>query len=456
MGATQSVDKISLKVMVDKKRDRVIYAEAGKDFVDVLLSFLTLPLGTISRLVAKESNIEAVKFGSISSLYKSVEDLDQKYLWNQTCKEMLLNPRNSMEGYCRKLRLNIDDTEPLKYFYCENLECNSSVKEGKNRLSLFRNQKCGCGKVLISAAVRWSLENGFAKENSTFIISDDLYVMPNVVDILKLSLVTKTPLTDFFFKKSPFPLEFKQRNQSEFRIREVKSDKVGQMSVKVVRRKSTGEFLFVEAGEDFIDFVFSFLTFPLGGVSHMLEGFSSLNCIDSLYKSVSKLSPDTYLISQEVKEKLSKPLIAAQFELSNQILPIHAVSLPVYYYNYYRSSLSKSRFHEVSTTTAAAITTCKGNNVPLNLVDPKFSSSKSSNSGEYMKGPSIYMVTDDLVVSPISSFNAISHLNSLNVPLSDVEERLVTIGPKEGLCILKASLTSTSALTNGLNQFDSH
>jgi hypothetical protein len=180
MGATQSVDKISLKVMVDKKRDEVIYAEAGKDFVDVLLSFLTLPLGTIARLVAKESNIEAVKFGSINSLYKSVKDLDQKYLWNQTCKEMLLNPRNSMEGYCRKLRLNIDDTEPLKYFYCENLECNSSVKEGKNRLSLFRNQKCGCGKVLISAAVRWSLENGFAKENSTFIISDDLYVMPNV------------------------------------------------------------------------------------------------------------------------------------------------------------------------------------------------------------------------------------------------------------------------------------
>jgi hypothetical protein len=238
-------------------------------------------------------------------------------------------------------------------------------------------------------------------------------------------------LTDFVFKKSPFPLEYIQREQSEFRIREVKSDKVGQMSVKVVRRKSTGEILFVEAREDFIDFVFSFLTFPLGGVSHMLEGFSSLNCIDSLYKSVSKLSPDIYLMSQEVKEKLSKPLIAAQFQLSNQILPIRAVSLPVYYYNFYHSCLSKSRFHEVSRTTTFISTTCKFNNVPLNLVDPKFSSSKSSNSGEYMKGPSIYMVTDDLVVSPISSFNAISHLNSLNVPLSDVEQRLVTIGPKE-------------------------
>ncbi|GAU30288.1 hypothetical protein TSUD_385090 [Trifolium subterraneum] len=392
---------------------------AGKDFVDVLLSFLTLPLGTIARLVAKESNIEAVKFGSISSLYQSVKDLDQKYLWNPTCKEMVLNPRNSMEGYCRKLRLNIDDTEPVEYFFCENFECNSSVEEGKNCLSLFRNKKCGCGKV---------------------------------VDILKLSLVTKTPLTDFVFKKNPFPL---QRKQSELRVREVKSDNARQISVKVVRRKSTGEILFVEAGEDFIDFVFSFLTFPFGGVSHMLEGFSSLNCIDSLYKSVSKLSPDIYLMSQGVKEKLSNPLITAQFELSNQILPIRTVPLPVYYYNYCHTYLSKSHFHRFVTTNAA-ITTHKPHgysSVPLNLVDPKFSSSKSSSSGEYVIGPSIYMVTDDLVVSPISSFNAISHLNSLNVPLLDVEERVVRIGLNEGLGILKASLTSTSALTNGLNQF---
>ncbi|MCI13293.1 DUF674 family protein, partial [Trifolium medium] len=129
-----------------------------------------------------------------------------------------------MEAYCRQLRLNIDDTEPMKFFVCENLECNSSVKEGKNRLSLFRNQKCGCGKVL-NRVLSPPAENGFAKENATFIISDDLYVMPNVFgtvvfDILKLSLVTKTPLTDFFFKKSPFPLEFKQRKQSEYRIRE--------------------------------------------------------------------------------------------------------------------------------------------------------------------------------------------------------------------------------------------
>jgi len=179
---TQSVeegDKVSLRVLVDKERNRVLYAEAGKDFVDVLFSFLTLPLGTIARLVAKDSNIEAVRFGSISSLYQSVSKLDQQYLWSHTCKEMLLNPRNSMEDYRQKLKLNIEDT-PMHYFVCENWDCRR--KDSGCRLSIFRNKKCYCGKVMNREVFPEysNLENGFVKENVTFIISDDLYVMPNV------------------------------------------------------------------------------------------------------------------------------------------------------------------------------------------------------------------------------------------------------------------------------------
>jgi len=113
--ATQSGDEdhtISLKVLVNKENNKVVFAEAGKDFVDVLLSFITLPLGTIARLVAKESNVQPVKIGSLSTLYESVSHLEEKFLWIQTCKEMLLQPRNSMEDYCKNLKLNIDDSEP--------------------------------------------------------------------------------------------------------------------------------------------------------------------------------------------------------------------------------------------------------------------------------------------------------------------------------------------------------
>ncbi|MCI01799.1 tyrosine/dopa decarboxylase, partial [Trifolium medium] len=194
--------------MVNKERNKVMYVEAGKDFVDVLFSFLTLPLGTIARLVAEESNIEAVRFGSISSIYQSVTNLDEQCLWTNTCKEMLLKPRNSMVAYCRKMKLNIDNTEPMKHFVCGKWEC--VRKESGSLLSLFKNQKCSCGKVLnreLSLPPEClSFESGFVKETASFVISDDLYVMPNVfgtfvVDILKLSLVSKTPLTDFIFKK---------------------------------------------------------------------------------------------------------------------------------------------------------------------------------------------------------------------------------------------------------------
>jgi len=203
------------------------------------------------------------------------------------------------------------------------------------------------------------------------------------------------------------------------------------MSVKVLQRKSTGEILFVEGGVNFIDFLFSFLTFPLGGVLHMLQGLSSLSCIDNLYKSLSDLSPEMYLMSEGLKEKLTKPHIAAQLELSNQTLPISAATLPVYYCHSYYDSLGINRTLTTAFKYVGYSSSYGESCVLLNLVNPKDSGSKSSSCGEYAKGPSIYMVTDDLVVTPTSSFTAISHLNSLNVHLSDVEEKMVSIGVTE-------------------------
>jgi hypothetical protein len=41
------------------------------------------------------------------------------------------------------------------------------------------------------------------------------------------------------------------------------------------------------------------------------------------------------------------------------------------------------------------------------------------------------MVTDDLVVTPMSSVNVVSYLEKMKVPLNDVEERVIRIGMKE-------------------------
>ncbi|RHN46345.1 hypothetical protein MtrunA17_Chr7g0241251 [Medicago truncatula] len=425
--SAEQVDKVSLRVVVLKEKNKVLFAEAGKDFVDVLLSFLSLPLGTIAKLVAKDSNIESVKFGSISSLYQSVSDLDTQYLWSHTCKEMLLNPNNSAEAYCWNMKLNIDNTESLKsYYLCENVSCLSV--DHKYCLSYFRNQKCICGKPLNREKSRiLSKEIGFVKEMSTFIISDDLYVMPNVVtaslnllqklgvndidaidkqtvsinitkkevvDLLKLSLVSKTPLSDFIFKKEHFVEDLVLSNQLEVNIGKEKEES-DEMVVKVLRRKSNKQILFVEAEEDFADFVFSFLTFPLGAVLHTRQGFSFVSCIDNLYKSVTELSSDKCLRSQLFKDILTSPTISAQSELRHQILPI-----------------PKNNYKEKNTS--------------YKFIDPK-----SPISGGYAGASLTFMVTDELVVTPMSSIDGISYLERMKVSLNDVEEMVLNIGQKE-------------------------
>jgi hypothetical protein len=202
-------------------------------------------------------------------------------------------------------------------------------------------------------------------------------------------------MSDFIFKKQEhFFANFEPRNRFEFWIGEEKEPS-DEMVVKIVRRKSNEHILFLEAEENFADFILSFLTFPLGGVLHMLQGFSFLSCIDNLYKSMIELSPDRYLLSEEVKGKLTQPLCAAQFELNKQILPVGKDD--------YKDILKQYKF-----------------------VDPK-----SPISGGYAKGPLTFVVTDNLVVNPISSFNVVNYLERMKVPLNDLDERVVKIGMKE-------------------------
>jgi hypothetical protein len=49
----------------------------------------------------------------------------------------------------------------------------------------------------------------------------------------------------------------------------------------------------------------------------------------------------------------------------------------------------------------------------------------------YARGPSTYMVADDLRVTPMSSISTMSYLNRSKVPLSDLEEIIIKIGKKE-------------------------
>jgi hypothetical protein len=80
--------EMSVRLVVCKSKKVVCYAEASKDFVDLLFSFLTIPLGYLMN----EKHGGKSK-GCIHHLYDSVIDLDARtYLKSNDIKEILLNP----------------------------------------------------------------------------------------------------------------------------------------------------------------------------------------------------------------------------------------------------------------------------------------------------------------------------------------------------------------------------
>jgi hypothetical protein len=115
--------------------------------------------------------------------------------------------------------------------------------------------------------------------------------------------------------------------------------------------------------------------------------------------------------------------------LSNQTLLISKANLPVYFCHTCLDTRFVKYTPTLTTTPIRIVFPSSGERcVTLNLVDPKYSASKTSSCGEFVKGPLIYMITDDLVVTPMSYFTAISYLNSSNVPMFDMEERVIRIG----------------------------
>lgn len=244
-----------------------------------------------------------------------------------------------------------------------------------------------------------------------------------VLDLLKYSLLSKSSLTNLFLRKEPV-LE-----ETSFSTYDVPNNCRNRIKLKLFLREKDNEILFAQGEEDFADFVFSFLTFPLGGVVRMLGGNSSLGSIDSLYKSILDLDGYKYLVSSEVKNRLVDPCIAPQFNLSKQILQIYEPRAS-WYYCYCQGSFRESIIHDQFSITSGfrVFNILNETCTKLNLLDPK--SSKGAQEG-YVKGPALFMVTNDLVVEPMSPISALSLLNRLETPPSEVIEEAVYIGVKE-------------------------
>nr|KJB17000.1 hypothetical protein B456_002G259900 [Gossypium raimondii] len=178
--------RISIKLLIDQERNKVILAEAGNDFVDTLRSILMFPLGSIARLFGKHQIPEP---GCLINLYNSVENLNSNICCTHAYKHMLLYPRTIHENRLKKMKLNMDVTEPTKIFMCENGESMFFIADG---LVVMK----GLPGNLIQFLHKLGIKNFHQIKEE--VLEIDSYEMSN---LLSYSLFSKTTLTDAFLRK---------------------------------------------------------------------------------------------------------------------------------------------------------------------------------------------------------------------------------------------------------------
>lgn len=109
---TKEEGLITVKLIISKSKKIVCYAEANKDFVNLIFSFLTIPLDYVAQKVSGGSFR-----GCIDQVYKTVHDLDDQFFKSKHQKEILVNPRLAFGFTYRNDLLDIEEASHQPYIY---------------------------------------------------------------------------------------------------------------------------------------------------------------------------------------------------------------------------------------------------------------------------------------------------------------------------------------------------
>ncbi|ONI27286.1 hypothetical protein PRUPE_1G077500 [Prunus persica] len=218
-----------------------------------------------------------------------------------------------------------------------------------------------------------------------------------VLNLLLSSLVSKKPLSETILKHNPVPNpNLSILNLDQLILTRIESLLLGdtmtegeeeeKIVVKLTISVSKNIVCYAEAGEDFVNLLFSFLTVPLGFIVKHMRDASFKGCIDQLCKCV-----------EDLDEQHLSPKISPGFCHENCLLGIEDGLVASY--------IGRRMEHDKSTQ-------------------------------GYLKASTAFMVTDKLII------------NELKVPFTDIKEETVEVGKKEALRLLVATFLSDSALTD--------
>jgi hypothetical protein len=153
-----------------------VCAHGEKDFADLLLSFLTFPLGSVVRNVRGYSST-----GSIGGLYKSIFQLDvNKYLVSEEAKKRLVDPYLDSEFKSSKKILPIKKVQDHFYCYYQGENYNQSIVNDQFFLTdEYRSDDKKCITVNPVKALKDSAmatDEGYVKGPRTYLVTDNLAI----------------------------------------------------------------------------------------------------------------------------------------------------------------------------------------------------------------------------------------------------------------------------------------
>ncbi|XP_021768963.1 uncharacterized protein LOC110733256 [Chenopodium quinoa] len=208
-----------LKLLVNMEGDKakVLYAEAGKDFVDFLFNVMSLPLGTLMKLIKSKENMA----GCLGELYTSIESLNGEYLQENVDRDAVLKPRGSVSVPLLSIHddalASEDEVENLSNVSVPSLSINNNDGPVNSEDVEKPCNKTGAGYVMGGVLTYMVMDNLEVKPMSTssvvtlmkkFHVKDaSSLIERNVrvglnqgVAILKASLETRAVLTNVFLE----------------------------------------------------------------------------------------------------------------------------------------------------------------------------------------------------------------------------------------------------------------
>ncbi|KAE8670716.1 hypothetical protein F3Y22_tig00112114pilonHSYRG00193 [Hibiscus syriacus] len=180
--AANSASKVSLKLLIDTRSNKVHFAEAGKDFVDFLFNLLSLPVGTVVKLLGTNSLV-----GSLGNIYESIQNLRESYMQPNQTKDLLLNPRAPISASGVPMFLAYDNV-PRKTYTCSIYHRNMAAVP--RRVCPHFTARMSNEVPIVARNVgkgESSGEGGFVKGMVTYMVMDDLTVKPmSIISIITM------------------------------------------------------------------------------------------------------------------------------------------------------------------------------------------------------------------------------------------------------------------------------